>query len=119
MVNVGVEGFISKINSNPDVIAEAIRSIMQGFEYFGKDISDIIQRVYITQKKTTQITSEFSEQEKHIIECCLEGLPSKLIADRLKISVHTVNWHKSNIFRKLGINGTLELVRFAVKNGIV
>ena len=119
MLNIGIEGFISKLNSNVDILAEAIRSIMQGLEYFGKDISEIIHRIYIAKKKTAEVSSEFSEQEKRIIECCFEGLPSKLIADRLSISVNTVNWHKSNIFRKLGINSSLEMVQFAVKNGII
>jgi len=119
MLNIGVEGFISKLNSNPDTLAEAIRSIMEGLEYFGKDISDIISRVYVATKKTTEISSEFSEQEKRVIECCHEGLSAKLIADRLGISIRTVDWHKSNIFRKLGINSTLEMVQFAVKNKII
>ena len=119
MLQIGIEGFISKANCKADILAEAIRTIMQGFEYFGQDISNIIIRIYVAQKKTTQISNEFSEQEKHIIECCHEGLPAKLIADRLGITARTVDWHKSNIFRKLGINSTLELVQYSVKNGII
>jgi len=119
MLQIGIEGFISKLNSNPDTLAQAIYSIMQGVEYFGKDISDIISRIYVSKKRTTEVTSEFSEHEKRIIECCLEGLPAKLIADRLGISIRTVDWHKSNIFRKLGINSTLEMVQYAVRNKII
>ena len=119
MLMVGIEGFISKLNGNPDTLAEAIHSIMQGIEYFGSDISNIIRQIYVAKKRTTKVSSEFSEQEKRIIECTHEGLPVKLIADRLGISIKTVNWHKTNIFRKLGINNSLEMVRFAVKNGII
>jgi len=92
---------------------------MQGFDYFGTDISAIICRIYVAKKKTTKITSEFTEQEKRIIELCHEGLSAKLIADRLGITTRTADWHKSNIFSKLGINSTLEMVQFAVKNGII
>jgi DNA-binding NarL/FixJ family response regulator len=119
MLSIGIEGFISKLNGSPDTLAEAIRSIMQGVEYFGSDISNIIRQIYIAKKRTTKVSSEFSDQEKRIIECSHEGLPVKLIADRLGISAKTVNWHKSNIFRKLGINNSLEMVRFAVENGII
>ena len=119
MLDAGIDGFISKLNSNPDTLVEAIHSIMQGVDYFGKDIAEIISRIYIAKKKTTQITPEFTEQEKQIIECCQEGLSGKLIADRLNLSLRTVDWHKSNIFRKLGINSTLEMVQFALKNGII
>jgi Response regulator containing a CheY-like receiver domain and an HTH DNA-binding domain len=119
MLQIGIEGFVSKSNCKPDILADAIRSVMQGLEYFGADIAEIISRIYIAKKKTTRVSEEFSEQEKSIIELCLQGLSAKLIADRLKISTRTVDWHKSNMFSKLGINSTLELVQFVVKNGII
>jgi len=119
MLNIGIEGFISKINSGGDTLVEAIRSVMQDFEYFGNDIADIIRRIYVAKKKKTEVSSEFSEQEKRVIELCHEGLPAKLIADRLGITPRTVNWHKSIIFSKLGINNTLEMVNYALKNGII
>ena len=119
MMEAGVDGFVSKNNCKPEILIEAILSIMQGLDYFGKDISDIISRIYVAKKRTMQVGEEFSEQERKIIELCLEGLPAKLIADRLNISARTVNWHKSNIFSKLGINSTLELIQFVIKNNIV
>ncbi|MDR2972443.1 MAG: response regulator transcription factor [Bacteroidales bacterium] len=119
MLKIGIEGFISKLNSNPDILAVAVNTIMQGGEYFGSDISEIIHRIYIAKKKTTEVTSEFSHKERQIIECCHEGMSSKQIADKLFISVRTVDWHKYNIFRKLGINSSLEMVRYAMKNGIL
>jgi len=119
MLNLNIEGFISKFDSTPDMLVEAIRSIMQGFEYFGRDISDIINRIYVAKKKTTEVSAEFSEQEKRVIEYSQKGLSAKMIADRLDISIRTVDWHKSNIFRKLGINSSLEMVRFAMKHGII
>jgi DNA-binding NarL/FixJ family response regulator len=119
MLEIGIEGFISKRYSGVDVFAEAIRSIMQGVEYYGKDISEIIYRVYVSKKKTAETTFEFTPQEKRIIELCSEGLPGKLIADRLEISLRTVDNHKRNIFRKLDINNTMEMVQYAVKNGII
>ena len=119
MLDTGIEGFVSKVNTSADTLADAIRSVDMGLDYFGKDIAEIINRIYIAKKKTKQISEEFSEYERRIIECCFEGLSGKMIADRLCISLRTVDWHKSNIFRKLGINSTLEMVQFAVKNGII
>ena len=80
MMEAGVDGFVSKSNCNPEILIEAILSIMQGLDYFGKDISDIISRIYIAKKRTMQVGEEFSEQERNIIELCFEGLPAKLIA---------------------------------------
>jgi len=119
LLQIGIDGFISKRMGSMDVLANAIRSIMSGFEYFGKDISDIIYRIYVSKKNTSEVTVEFTEQEKIIIELCRDGLPSKLIADRLSISSRTVENHKNNIFRKLGINSTIEMIQYAIKHGII
>lgn len=119
MMNIGIEGFISKRQGGVDEIAQAIRTIMDGFEYFGSDISAIIYKIYVSKKQRVEITPEFTDREREIIELCRNGLLSKQIADRLYISSRTVDNHKNNIFRKLGINSTMEMVQYALKNGII
>jgi len=119
LLEVGINGFISKRMGGIDALADAIHSVMNGLDYFGKDISDIIYRIYVAKKKTTEITSEFTQQERKIIELCREGLQSKQIAGQLCISPRTVENHKNHIFRKLGINSTLEMIQYAMKHGII
>jgi DNA-binding NarL/FixJ family response regulator/signal transduction histidine kinase len=119
MLHAGINGFISKQKSDARELSEAIHTVMDGLEYFGKDISAIIYDVYVAKKKTTELTSEFTEREKEVIALCSEGLIYKEIADRMGISFHTVNTHKKNIFQKLGINNTMEMVQYALKNGII
>ena len=119
MLNAGINGFISKQKSDARELSEAIYAVMDGLEYFGKDISSVIYDVYVAKKKTINVTSEFTEREKEIILLCGEGLICKEIADRLGISIHTVNTHKKNIFQKLGINNIMEMVKYALKNGII
>jgi len=119
LLEIGIEGFISKQQTSKSELPEAIYSIMNGMEYFGRDIASIIYNVYISKKKTTKMTSEFTEREQQIIELCRLGLQSKEVADRLNISFRTVDVHKKNIFRKLGINNTMEMVQYALQNGII
>jgi len=119
MIDVGIDGFISKQYSGVDELTEAIDSVMNGVEYFGRDISSIIYDVYVAKKKTAVVTSEFTEREREIIHLCRDGLLCKEIAERLNISVYTVNNHKQNIFHKLGINNTVEMVQYALKKGII
>ena len=119
MLEAGIDGFISKRQSDVNELAEAIRTVMSGLEYFGRDISTIIYDVFVSKRKTTVISSDFTEREKEIILACRDGLMCKEIADRLNISTHTVNAHKKNIFQKLGINNTMEMVQYALKNGII
>ena len=119
MLELGIDGFISKRKSGTDELAEAVRTVMSGLEYFGRDISAIIYDVFVSKKKTTVVTHEFTEREREIILACRDGLQCKEIATRLGISANTVNTHKNHIFSKLGINSTIEVVQYALKNGII
>ena len=119
MIEAGIDGFVSKQNGAIDELAKAIHTIMSGFEYFGRDIASVIYRIYVSKKKTAEVTKEFTGRERDIILLCRDGLQSKEIADRLNISFNTVNNHKKNIFQKLGINNTMEMVQYAMKKGII
>jgi len=119
MIEAGIDGFVSKQRGDANELALAIRTVMSGLEYFGRDISAIIFDVYVAKKKTSVVSSDFTNREREIILLCRDGLMCKEIADRLGISINTVNNHKKNIFLKLGINNTMEMVQYALKNGII
>jgi DNA-binding NarL/FixJ family response regulator len=119
MLQAGIDGFISKQKGNDDELAEAIRSVASGVEYYGRDIAPIIFSVYVSKKNTTAVTDEFTEREREIILLCRDGLMCKEIAARLGIGIRTVNTHKEKIFQKLGINNTMEMVQYALKRGII
>jgi len=119
MIEAGIHGFVSKRNGDANELAEAIRSVVSGAEYFGRDISAIIFDIYVAKKKTDTPTAEFTSRERDIISACREGLLCKEIATRLGISVNTVNSYKKSIYQKLGINNTVEMVQYALKHGII
>ena len=119
MLEAGINGFISKQKGDTDELAKAIRTVADGVEYYGRDISSIIFGVYVSKKKTTEVTNEFTEREREIIIACRDGLMCKEIADRMGVSINTVNTHKKRIFVKLGINTTMEMVQYALKKGII
>lgn len=119
LMDIGIDGFISKKQSTSGELVEAIESIMSGLEYFGKDIASIMYNVYISKKKAENALLPFTEREREIISLCKEGLLGKEVADRLCISPRTVDAHKNNIFKKLGISSTMEMVQYALKNGII
>ena len=119
MLDAGIDGFVSKQKCDAPELAHAIRTVMSGLEYFGRDISSIIIGIYTSKKRTVEMTPEFTDRERQIILLCRDGLMAKEIADRLGISALTVNVHKRNIFQKLGINNTMEMVNYALKKGII
>jgi len=119
MVEVGIDGFISKRNGDANELAQAIRAVVGGEEYFGRDIAAVIFDLYVSKKKTAVVTNEFSEREREIITLCGKGLIFKEIAAKLGISHNTVNTHTKNIFQKLGIHSKVEMVQYAIKYGII
>ena len=120
LLETGIDGFISKQSGAVDEIVRAIRSITGGDEYYGSDIATIMYKIYVSKKHAPATTlPEFTAREKEIIELCRDGLIAKEIANRLNISVNTVRNHKTNIFHKLGLDSTMEMVQYALKHKII
>jgi two-component system invasion response regulator UvrY len=116
LLSLGIDGFISK-DSPYEELCDAISIIALGGEYYGKDIACLVHR--IRESKPEIDDGIFTDRELEIIDLCSKGYLAKEIAYHLNIGMKTVNTHKYNIFRKLGINTTLELVSYASKHHIL
>ena len=119
LLDIGIHGFISKQQTTGNELPDAVRTIMGGAEFFGKDIASILYNIYVSKKNASKPSAHFTHKELEIIELCREGFIGKEIAHRLNISLRTVDAHKKNIFRKLGINNTMEMVQHAIKAGVL
>lgn len=115
LLNIGIDGFVGKNISSSELIM-AIESVADGEEYYGKDISKIIRDISVARN---HYADKLTEREVDIVAMCSQGYVAKEIANKLNISTDTVNTHKYNIFKKLGINNSVELVRYAIKHGII
>ena len=116
VLETGVEGYITK-SAKMREIEDAIVSVMNGLEYFGRDISKVIYDVFSSKKKREQEEARFTKREMEIIQLCSQGLLVKEIAHRLDLSPSTVKTHKTNIFHKLGINNSVELAKYVMSLG--
>lgn len=89
------------------------------------DVTKIVQTLIDENpdKPTTddkeEKTDKLSEREIEIIQLCVNGLRSKEIADKLNISNRTVEHHKERIFKKTGCKSVMELMKYAMQNGLV
>ena len=115
LVELGINGFISKYADIPTLV-NAILSVHNGLEYFGKDISEIIHAVSTAKAPAEEL---FTDRELDIVRLCAKGKSVKQIAATLNISARTVETHKNNIFKKLGFNSTGELISWVFEHGIV
>lgn len=120
----GITSFLLKDCDKIEIL-EAINSTIKGEKFVcGKIISFLSASPEIVTNNSF-IKSlgcdgvPVTEREIDIIRGIAEGLSNKLIADKLKLSTHTVNTHRKNIMNKLGVNNTAGVVMFAVKNQLL
>lgn len=116
-LRLGIDGFISKRGPKEEV-TRAIESVADGVPFYGRDISLLIRDI-TDAKLNNNNALTLTRREQEVIRACCDGLQGKEVADRLHISLRAVNSHKTNIFNKLGISSSLELVRFALEHGII
>jgi len=118
----GAKGYLPKDTSRKELL-EAIDTIAHGEEYLGKLISSGILRSYINKSRNGFERADkeelLTQREKEIIEKVGAGLSNKEIAEKLFISVRTVDCHKNNIMKKLKIKSTAELIIYGIKNKII
>jgi two-component system nitrate/nitrite response regulator NarL len=107
MLAAGAHGYILK-NSSLEVVLEAIRTVAAGKTYYDKKIV-----VKETEKNSSK--SVISKREREILQLIAKGHTSHQIADELFIGKSTVDTHRKNMIRKLGLSGAGELLRYAVE----
>ena len=120
-LGAGANGYLPKDTSMNELL-EAINTIYKGENYFNKDISDTILKSIINKSKSAKENSKnesLTKREMEIVSLVVEGLTNKEIADKLFISVRTVDSHKNNIMQKLNLKSSVELVKYAIKNKLV
>jgi len=118
-LSAGVDGIILK-NDHYSLLIEAI-SVIHGRKFLSPGISDPLVNNFLSFNgdPLSQKTSPLSDREEQVAKLIGDGVSSKEIADILSISEKTVSKHRSNIFRKLSIKNTAQLVRYVYDNNMV
>ena len=122
-INSGARGYLPKNTSRRELI-EAIYAIHRGEEYFAESISNVILKSYIKKAKSHSTDDEnkeglLSKRELEVLKLFAEGMTNQEIADKLFISIRTVESHKNHIMARLELKTTVDLVKFAIRNNIV
>ncbi|QGP93944.1 Oxygen regulatory protein NreC [Neomoorella glycerini] len=120
-LDAGALGYVHK-NSPGREIVEAIRSVTRGKYFLSSDISSTLISEYLKQCRNQRAEPSYerlTHREQEIFRLVVEGVSNRDIARLLTISKKTVEKHRANIMRKLGAHNYAELVKHAIKIGIL
>ena len=108
-------------SATAEELIRAVREASQGRRYLCRTLSKIDIDGYArrAQQSDFEPYEMLSNRERQVLQFAAEGLTNSDIAERLKIGVRTVETHRANLLRKLDLHGQTELVRYAIRMGIV
>lgn len=122
MLNNGAQGYILK-NTGRAELVQAIETVASGQTYFSKDVTETIMGALLkkpTQKKTsTFLIPEISKRELEVLALIVKEYTTPEIAEKLFISLKTVESHRSSLVSKLNVRNTAGLVRAAIELKLV
>lgn len=113
MIKNGASGYLVK-SASKDEIEAAIQSASEGKLYLSLDINSID-----LNPEMAPDVPVVSRREKEVLQLIVDGLTNPQIADKLFISLHTVDSHRKNLLAKFNVNNTASLIRVAIKNNLV
>lgn len=116
LLRAGAAGYVLK-QSRPAELLHAIRSVATGGKYLDASMTAPVIGSYTKAVERTEPTTPLSPRETEVLRLIAWGNTNKEIAARLDLSVKTVEAHKANGMRKLGMRGRIDIVRYALLQG--
>jgi two-component system response regulator NreC len=123
MIRAGAKGHLTS-DTDRDEMVEAIFTLRNGYDFYAKTITNLILRNYLEEAENKleskrEREQKLSTRELEVLKLFAESHTNKEIADKLFISVRTVESHKNNIMQKLNLKTMVDMVKFAIRNNLV
>lgn len=120
MLNAGASGYIPK-RAAPDDLVSAIKVVAEGNVFLYSTLARFLMRDMAERAAAEPEESEevLTAREREVLTCIAEGLTNREIAETLVISIKTVERHRENIMAKLDMHNRVELVKYAIKKGLI
>lgn len=118
LLEAGASGYVLK-KAAAEELVKAIRVVAAGGVYLDPTLAGKVVNGYVGKKKLkgTLQGSELSAREEEVMRLVAWGYTNKEVASYLKLSVKTVETHKTNLMEKLTLNGRSDIVRYALRRG--
>ena len=120
MMRAGAKGYVTKTEASSELL-RAIRSVARNRVYLCPEVMDAVSNVIyaVDGDARRRVPNQLGPRERQVLQLVAEGCTSQQIADRLNISAATVEVHRRNIMRKLGLHNVADLTRYSIRNGII
>jgi DNA-binding NarL/FixJ family response regulator len=118
IIRNGAKGYLLK-NADQHTILAAITAVEKGEEYIDDSIKKILVQESISGQRRSMFEIPLTKREKEILQLIADGLSNQEIADKLFISLRTVETHRFNLTQKLDVKNAAGLVKEAIKRGLV
>jgi two-component system response regulator NreC len=116
ILRAGARGYLLKDSIDTDLIS-AVRAVARGDGYISPGVSDAVLSDY--RRHVTDPLDLLTSREREVLQMIAESKTNKEIAVALNLSVYTIDAHRGKIMEKLNLHSTGELVRFAVRHGLI
>lgn len=117
-LQAGASAFILK-NSKSSELLHAIRDALKGVSYMAPEIRRALNEVFLRDPKAVDRRQHLTDRQREVLQMLAEGQSLREIASLLQISYRTVRFHKVRIMEELGITKNAELVKYAIKHGMI
>ncbi len=120
-LKAGARAYLLKDSAENDLI-QAVRVVSEGKSFFSPAISKMLAEDYMRKMREHEMEDSFellTTREREILQLLAEGKSNKEVAGILNLSLYTVETHRSNIFQKLNLHGTADLILYAVRKGVI
>ncbi len=121
MLRAGAAGYVPK-RAAPDELVTAIRAVSQGQVFLYPSLAGRLVQDYLVRVESGDeplIADDLTPREREVLILVAEGLTNPEIADKLVISAKTVDRHRENIMRKLNLHNRIDLVKYAIRKGLI
>lgn len=121
MLNAGASGYVPK-KAAPTELVNAIRVVQAGGVYLYPSLAKSLVRDYLAHAEQGDDKAAFdglTEREREVLTLIADGYSNQEVGDKLVISVKTVERHRANILAKLGLHSRTELVKYAIRKGLI
>lgn len=117
-LQAGAQGYVLKESAGDEVV-EAIRALRAGKRYLSHRITETVIDDYLREGASLSPLDSLSLRERDVLQLVVEGRTNVAIAQALSLSPKTVETYRARIMRKLKVHDTVELVKFAMRHGLV